>query len=94
MFGCTLLYVLSSIAIILVGKRGLIVLLNLYCWSLVMVEWLFLSVPCGCLQFVTVVFPDHTHLLFLVVSLLTLRFLLRKPNILFPFLTVWSICLF
>ena len=30
-----------------------------------MVEWLFLAVPRGCLQFVIVVFPDHTHLLFL-----------------------------
>ena len=30
-----------------------------------MVEWLFLTVPRGCLQFVIVVFPDHTHLLFL-----------------------------
>ena len=29
-----------------------------------MVEWLFLAVPLGCLQFVIVVFPDHTHLLF------------------------------
>ena len=28
------------------------------------VEWLFLAVPRGCLQFVIVVFPDHTHLLF------------------------------
>ena len=26
---------------------------------------LFLAVPRGCLQFVIVVFPDHTHLLFL-----------------------------
>ena len=25
----------------------------------------FLAVPRGCLQFVIVVFPDHTHLLFL-----------------------------
>ena len=31
-----------------------------------MVERLFLAVPRGCLQFVIVVFPDHTHLLFLV----------------------------
>ena len=31
---------------------------------LVMVERLFLAVPRGCLQFVIVVFPDHTHLLF------------------------------
>ena len=30
-----------------------------------MVERLFLTVPQGCLQFVIVVFPDHTHLLFL-----------------------------
>ena len=30
-----------------------------------MVERLFLTVPRGCLQFVIVVFPDHTHLLFL-----------------------------
>ena len=30
-----------------------------------MVERLFLAVPWGCLQFVIVVFPDHTHLLFL-----------------------------
>ena len=30
-----------------------------------MVQRLFLTVPRGCLQFVIVVFPDHTHLLFL-----------------------------
>ena len=65
MFCCTLLYVHSSIAIILVGKRELIALLNLSSWCLVMVERLFLTVPRGCLQFVIVVFPDHTHLLLL-----------------------------
>ena len=65
MFCCTLLYVLSSIATILMGKRELIALLNLSSWCLVMVERLFLTVPRGCLQFVIVVFPDHTHLLFL-----------------------------
>ena len=63
---CTLLYVHSSIAIILMGKRELIALLNLSSWCLVMVERLFLAVPRGCLRFVIVVFPDHTHLLFLV----------------------------
>ena len=47
------------------GKRELIALLNLSSWCLVMVERLFLAVPLGCLQFVIVVFPDHTHLLFL-----------------------------
>ena len=67
MFCCMLLYVHSSIAIILTGKRELIALLNLSSWCLVMVEWLFLAVPRGCLQFVIVVFPDHTHLLCLFV---------------------------
>ena len=32
-----------------------------------MVEGLFLALPWGCLRFVIVVFPDHTHLLFSVV---------------------------
>ena len=66
MFCCALLYVHSSIAIILMGKRELIALLNLSSWCLVMVERLFLAVPRGCLQFVIVVFPDHTHLLFIM----------------------------
>ena len=65
MFCCTLLYVHSSIAIILMGKRELVALLNLSSWCLVMVEQLFLAVPLGCLQFVIEVFPNHTHLLFL-----------------------------
>ena len=64
MFSCTLLYVHSSIAIILMGKRELVALLNLSSWCLVMVERLFLAVPRGCLLFVIVVFPDYTHLLF------------------------------
>ena len=41
-------------------------LLNLYSWCLLMVEWLCLAVPRGCLRFVIVVFPDHTHLLFVI----------------------------
>ena len=65
MFCCTLLYLHSSIEFILMGKRELIVLLNLSSWCFVMVERLFLGVPPGCLRFVIVVFPDHTHLLFL-----------------------------
>ena len=64
MFCCTLLYVHSSIAIILMGKRELIALLNLSSWCLMVVERLLLAVPRGCLRFVIVVFPDHTHLLF------------------------------
>ena len=62
------LYVHSSIAIILMGKRELVALLNLSSWCLVTVKRLFLAVPRGCLQFVIVVFPDHTHLLFLQYS--------------------------
>ena len=64
-FCCTLLYVHSSIAIILMGKRELVALLKLSSWCLVMVERLFLAVSRGCLRFVIVVFPNHTHLLFL-----------------------------
>ena len=88
MFCCTLLYVHFSIAIILMGKRELIALLNLSSWCLVMVERLFLTVPRGCLQFVIVVFPDHTHLLFLkkegkmrisiLISIYTVQFAILK----------------
>ena len=64
MYCCTLLCVHSNIAIILMGKRELVALLNMSSWCLVLVERLFLAaVPQGCLQFVIVVFPDHTHLL-------------------------------
>ena len=61
MFCCTLLYVHSSIAIILMGKRELVALLNFSSWCLTMVAGLFLAVPWGCLLFMIVVFPDHTH---------------------------------
>ena len=68
MFCCMLLYVYSSIAIILMGKRELVAMLKLSSWCLVMVERLFLAVPWGCLRFVIVVFPDHTHLVFLIIK--------------------------
>ena len=47
------------------GKRELVAFLNLSSWCLVMVDRLFLAVLWGCLLFVIVVFPDHTHLLFM-----------------------------
>ena len=77
MFCCTLLYVTSSIAIFLMGKRELVALLHLSSWSQMMVERLFLAMPrCG-VRFVIVVFPDHTHLLFLyTVESLSLVYLL------------------
>ena len=64
MFLYTLHHVHSSIAIILMGKRELVALLNLASGCLVMVEWLFLAVLWSCLWLVIVVFPDHTYLLF------------------------------
>ena len=39
------------------------------------VVWLFLTIPQVCLQFVIVLFPDHTHLLFYIKS--------REPGVLF-----------
>ena len=63
MFCFTLLYVHSSFAIILMGKRELVALLSLSSWCLIIVVWLFLAVTWVFLQFVFVVFPDHTHLL-------------------------------
>ena len=68
MFCCMLLYAPSSFAIILMGKRELVALLSLSSWCRVIVVWLFLVVPWVCLQFMIVVFPDHTHLLFFRVS--------------------------
>ena len=68
MFCCMYLYVHSSFAIVLMGKRELIALLSLSSLCLVIVVWLLLAVPWVCLQFVIVVFPDHTHLLFLIAS--------------------------
>ena len=67
------LYVRSSFAIILMGMRELVALLSLSSWGLVMVVWLFLAAPGVCLRFVIMVFPDHTHLLFLTMSLKKLK---------------------
>ena len=62
---------LSSIAIILMGKVDLVALLCLPSWFFVTVDvlWLFLAVPWIGLQCVIMVFPHHTHLLFLVYHL-------------------------
>ena len=64
MFCCTSLNVHSSFAIILMRKRELVALHSLSSWYLMIVVWLFLAVPWVCLQFVIVLFHDHTHLLF------------------------------
>ena len=64
MFCCALPCVHYSFAIISMGKRELVALLCLSSWCLVIVVWVFLMIPRVCLQFVILVFPDHTHLLF------------------------------
>ena len=55
-----------SFAIIMKRKRKLVALLLLSCRCIVTINvlWLFLTVPWIGLQYVIVVFPDHTHLLF------------------------------
>ena len=63
-FAVRYFHVHSSFAIILIGKRALVALLSLSTWCLVIVVWLFLTVPWVCLQFIIVVFHYHTHLLF------------------------------
>ena len=82
MFCCKLLYVHSNIAIILMGKRELVALLNLSSWCLMIVERLFLALPQGCLRFDIVVFPDRTHFLFL-------KLVFRLPYFIFKY----SICI-
>ena len=64
-----LLYVHSSFAIILMGReRELVALLCLSSRCLVIVVWFYHAVSWVCLQFVILIFPDHTHLLFLIGS--------------------------
>ena len=66
LFCYVLLCVHSSFAIVLKRERELVTLLLLSyrCTVTITVLWLFLTVSCVGLQFVIVVFPDHTHLLF------------------------------
>ena len=49
------------------GNRELVALLNLFSWCLLINEGLFIAMSWGCLRFVIVVFPDHTHLLFKII---------------------------
>ena len=77
MFCCALLCVHSSFTIILMRKRELVALLCLSSWCLVIVVWPFLTMPRGSMQFVIVVFPDHTHLLYLVILCFLMDLVLR-----------------
>ena len=62
---CTLLCVLSSFAVILMGKRAqagcFILYESSWCLVTVIVLLLFFTVPLVGLQCAIVVFPDHTH---------------------------------
>ena len=66
LFGYALLCVHSSLAIILKRKRELVALLVLSYRYIVIINvlWLFLTVPWVGLQCVSMVFPEHTNLLF------------------------------
>ena len=61
---CIVVRYFMSLLVFLMGKREPVALLSLSSWYLVIVVLLFLAVTWVCLQFVIVVFPDHTHLLF------------------------------
>ena len=66
MFCCAILYVHSSIAIILIGKIELVGLLFLLSsWCLLIVVRIFLTVHGFVCSFLILVLPDHTHLLFI-----------------------------
>ena len=73
LFWYELIYVRSSFVIILTIKRVLValLLLSFACLVTVNVLWLFLTVPWVGLQFVIVVYSDHTHLLFNCLLLIT-----------------------
>ena len=62
------------------GKRELVALLSVSSWCLVIVFWFFLAVPWVNLQFVIVVFPDHTHLLCLPTKTSTITFFFQRQN--------------
>ena len=52
------------VSILVLQSRELVALLCFSTWCLMIVVWLFLMMPWVCLQFVIVVFPDHTHYFF------------------------------
>ena len=68
MLCCALICAHSNFAIILRGTKELVALLFLSSWCLAIVIWLCLTVTRVCLLFVIVIFPDHTHLLFVYVT--------------------------
>ena len=70
LFCYVLLNVHSSVAIIWKRKLVALLLLSYRCFVTINVLWLFLTVTCVGLQYVIVVLPDHTHLLFEKIKIL------------------------
>ena len=66
LFWYALVCALSSFAIVLKRELDALLLLSYGCLVTVYVLWLFITVPWVGRQFVIVVFPDHTHLLFFI----------------------------
>ena len=63
-YGLVRYSIIGKLFIRLEGKKEPVALLSLSSLCHVIAVWLFLAVPLVCLQFVIVVFPDQTHLLF------------------------------
>ena len=61
LFWCALLVYILVLQLSRWGRESCFFLLCLSTWCLIIVVWLFLTMPWVCLQFVIVVFPDHTH---------------------------------
>ena len=71
-------FVLSSLAAILLRKRGLVALLN--CVVAVCIMCVFIVAPLVCLQVVTVAFLGHTHLCALAVLVFLVKQCSRYVN--------------
>ena len=72
------------------GKRELVALICMSSLSLAIVVWLFFTMPQVCLQFVIVVFPEHTNLLFFFLYFV----LAHKAACIyakFPFVAFWCL---
>ena len=59
----------------------MVALLRLSSWCLVIVVWLLLAVSCFFLQFVIVVFPDHTHLKVLLLQMVEQFLTFTEKNV-------------
>ena len=82
LFCYALLCVYSCFAIILKRKKKLVALLLLSYRCIVTINflWLFLRVQWVGLQYVSVIFPAHTHLLFIVAKKYVANILARIVN--------------